>query len=108
MVIGDDSEEVVPVIFVIPTGQVGFLGSPGEFQRAQQFGSPTSSFESRQTLPVGDSQRELRLFALPAGVVMREDTVRVPGFNILILHPGEEIVVRVARSALAPPEAQEG
>jgi hypothetical protein len=107
MVTGGDPEEIVPVTFVIPIGQVGFLGSPGEFQRAQQFGSPISSFESRQTLPVGDGRRELRLFALPAGVVMREDTVRVPGFNILILHPGEEIVVRVARSALAPPEPRE-
>lgn len=99
--------EIVAIPFTIPAGLVGFVGSPGEFQRAQQFGAEHSSFESRQTLPVGDGGRELRLFALPAGVAMK-DLVRVPGFNILVLHAGDQIVVRVPRSALPPPEAQEG
>lgn len=94
-----DAPDAVAVTFTVPAGWVGFLGSPGEFARAERF-TAGSSFASARTLSVGDGRRELRLFTLPPGVVMKSDLARVPGFNIQILPAGIDVVVRVTRSAL--------
>jgi len=80
-------------MFVIPSGHVAFVGSRGEFARAERFG-PAGSFTSVATMPIGDGRRELRLFLLPPGVALR-GVKKVPGFNIQVLHPGTRIVVRV-------------
>jgi hypothetical protein len=96
-----DPAALVAVTFTIPAGQVEFVASPGEFQRAERFG-PLGSFTSAQTLPVGDGRRELRVFTLPPSVTLRAVN-RVPGFNIQILTAGTEIMVRVACSVLESP-----
>lgn len=89
----EDSPDVTMFTFTIPAGRIGFVGSPGEFARAERSG-PEESMQSTQTLPVGEPGRELRLFTVPPGVALRTDVDRVPGFNIRILHAGDQIVVR--------------
>lgn len=81
------------VTIVIPPGHVGFVGSPGEFARAERFG-PVGSFATALALPVGDGRREFRLFALPPGTVLG-DMKRIPGFNILVLSAGATLTLRV-------------
>jgi len=91
-----DPEGPEVTTFVIPSGHVAFVGSRGEFARAERFG-PAGSFTSVATMPIDDGRRELRLFLLPPEVALRE-LKKVPGFNIQVLHPGTRIVVRMTAS----------
>lgn len=97
----EGSLDVAAFTFTVPANVIGFVGSPGEFTRAEK-SIASASMRSTQMLPVGEPGRELRLFTVPEGVALRTDLDRVPGFNIRILHAGDQIVVRAQTSEGQP------
>jgi hypothetical protein len=69
--------------FTVPDGNIGFIGSPAEFDRLERAGHklPTTS-----TVDLGG--RELRMYRLPPGAQGQPIKARIPGFNIRVVRPG--------------------
>src|SRR4029077_4245691 len=83
----------------LPTrrGQLGLVGSPAEFERAGA--SIGQSLASTRTVTVGAGDRELRMFAITPGTRISAVRGRVPGFNIRVFAPGDEVVIQATRAA---------